>query len=137
MRLQTRGSQFHLASSVLKNPLSRLMSTLATSPSQSMDTEAAAPVPESEKNGNTSVIREGEAELFQPASVFYNSAQEFNRDLSVLVLDTFLKHELWARAKFGAKAKERNNRILDALSGILFILFHFHQSHVFRWQPQD
>lgn len=57
------------------------------------------------------LIVEGQAHLHIPKSVFYNPVQEFNRDLSIIVLKTYLKHDLWRhkRAKNGV-------RILDALS---------------------
>lgn len=62
------------------------------------------------------LIREGNTSIYQPETVFYNPAQEFNRDLSVLVLDTYLQNELWKRSKKGSKYESKQLNVLDALS---------------------
>lgn len=72
-------------------------------------------------DGGTTIV-EGQASIHFPAgnAVFYNNVQEYNRDLSTCVLDTFgrlLRDE--RRAKAAAKGKpfeERGLRILEALS---------------------
>lgn len=65
---------------------------------------------------NLKLIKEGKTSIYQPQTVFYNPAQEFNRDLSVLVLDTFLENELWKRSKKARKLANKKLTILDALS---------------------
>lgn len=65
------------------------------------------------------LIKEGKTSIYQPDSVFYNPAQEFNRDLSVLVLDTFLENELWNRSKKARKLAGKELNVCDALSGEL------------------
>ncbi|UXI15840.1 WD-repeat protein [Sarcoptes scabiei] len=40
-------------------------------------------------------ISEGKIRIPRSKSVFYNNVQEFNRDLSVLSVHTYLKHEYW------------------------------------------
>src|SRR3954464_12621144 len=62
------------------------------------------------------LIKEGNSSIYQPETVFYNPAQEYNRDLSVLVLDTYLENELWKRSKKGRKYDQRQLNVLDALS---------------------
>lgn len=62
------------------------------------------------------LIKEGNTSIYQPETVFYNPAQEYNRDLSVLVLDTYLQNELWKRSKKGKKGDDRPLNVLDALS---------------------
>lgn len=63
------------------------------------------------------VIKEGQAHLQVPRTVFYNPVQEFNRDLSVLVLRTFLKHNLWHHRSEEKHVKARGGiKVLDALS---------------------
>lgn len=76
-----------------------------------------ADIPEDISNDARFVsIEEGQVKVYQPASVFYNNVQEFNRDLSVLVIDTYIKHELWKRAKRSHTMDGRDVKILDALS---------------------
>lgn len=68
-------------------------------------------------NSLTKIIQEGKAQLHVPTTVFYNPVQEFNRDLSVLVLRTFLKHDVWHHKKEEQHVKGRGGmKILDALS---------------------
>ena len=62
------------------------------------------------------LVKEGKASIYQPDTVFYNPAQEYNRDLSVLVLDTYLENELWKRWKKCKKLQNKEFFILDALS---------------------
>lgn len=63
------------------------------------------------------VIKEGQATLQVPKTVFYNPVQEFNRDLSVLVLRTYLKHNVWHHKSEEKHVKARGGlKILDALS---------------------
>uniref|UniRef100_A0A336K6H1 tRNA (guanine(26)-N(2))-dimethyltransferase n=1 Tax=Culicoides sonorensis TaxID=179676 RepID=A0A336K6H1_CULSO len=78
-------------------------------------------VKESEsENGIESVIKEGSAEIRGKGQVFYNPVQEFNRDLSICVLSTFINE--WAKSKdkqlkgnVGEK-DENGITILEALS---------------------
>lgn len=63
------------------------------------------------------IIKEGQASLQVPKTVFYNPVQEFNRDLSVLVLRTYLKHDVWHHKSEEKHVKARGGmKILDALS---------------------
>lgn len=63
------------------------------------------------------LIKEGKAQLKVPQTVFYNPVQEFNRDLSVLIVRTFLKHNVWHHKKEEMFVKSRGGlNILDALS---------------------
>lgn len=63
------------------------------------------------------IIKEGQAQLQLPKTVFYNPVQEFNRDLSVLVVRTFLKHNVWHHRSEERFVKGRGGmKILDALS---------------------
>ncbi|GAB1600684.1 tRNA (guanine(26)-N(2))-dimethyltransferase-like [Argonauta hians] len=41
---------------------------------------------------DVSTVREGKAEVYLPKSVFYNPVQEFNRDLTVVVISEFTKN---------------------------------------------
>ena len=59
------------------------------------------------------LVKEGKAEIFQPASVFYNPVQEFNRDLTIAVISEFAKdHIVWKKeveakqARHAAKKEE-------------------------------
>lgn len=61
-------------------------------------------------------VSEGKVEILQPKSVFYNPVQEFNRDFSILAINTFIKNEYWKTAKFGEYVSKRDIKILDALS---------------------
>lgn len=60
------------------------------------------------------VIVEGKAKIFKRPGVFYNKVQEFNRDLSVLAVHTYLKNSLWKKSK-KVFIKDKVT-ILDALS---------------------
>lgn len=63
------------------------------------------------------IIKEGKAQLQVPKTVFYNPVQEFNRDLSVFVLRTFLKHNVWHHKNEAKHVTSRGGiKILDALS---------------------
>jgi tRNA (guanine26-N2/guanine27-N2)-dimethyltransferase len=61
-------------------------------------------------------VSEGKVQILQPKSVFYNKVQEFNRDLSILAINTFIKNQYWKSAKFGDYVSKRDIKILDALS---------------------
>lgn len=68
-------------------------------------------------NNLVKVIKEGQAQLQVPKTVFYNPIQEFNRDLSVLVLRTYLKHNIWHHKREERNVTSRGGMlILDALS---------------------
>jgi len=62
------------------------------------------------------VINEGKAQiLVKNKSVFYNPVQEFNRDLSVAVLSTFIRDRWNEKLEKNAQSKEDNeNSTLDA-----------------------
>lgn len=63
------------------------------------------------------IIKEGRAQLQVPKTVFYNPVQEFNRDLSVLVLKTYLKYNVWHHKNEAKHVTGRGGMmILDALS---------------------
>lgn len=63
------------------------------------------------------LIKEGQAQLTVPKSVFYNPVQEFNRDLSVFVLKAYLKHNVWHHKNEEYHVTSRGGmKILDALS---------------------
>lgn len=46
-------------------------------------------------SGSSGVVSEGQAEAYLPKGVFYNPVQEFNRDLTVLVITEYerLRHQ--------------------------------------------
>lgn len=68
-------------------------------------------------NNLIKIIKEGQAQLQVPKTVFYNPIQEFNRDLSVLLLRTYLKHNVWHHKREERHLKSRGGMlILDALS---------------------
>lgn len=74
----------------------------------------------SESTQADGVIREGKANIRHPSFVFYNKVQEFNRDLTIHLINTYLKYELW---KDGNKNKSQFESystegitIVDALS---------------------
>lgn len=63
------------------------------------------------------VIKEGQAQLQVPKTVFYNPVQEFNRDLTILVLRTYLKHNVWHHKSEEKHITSRGGmKVLDALS---------------------
>lgn len=63
------------------------------------------------------VIREGQAQLQVPRTVFYNPVQEFNRDLSILVIKAYLRNNLWHHKNEEKFVRNRGGiKILDALS---------------------
>ncbi|OTF80980.1 tRNA (guanine(26)-N(2))-dimethyltransferase-like protein [Euroglyphus maynei] len=70
-----------------------------------------------DQNNDETIINEGKARIHCRKQVFYNKVQEFNRDLSVLAVHTYLKNELWKSTSTSTKnyVKERVS-ILDALS---------------------
>ena len=43
------------------------------------------------KDAKESLVREGRAEVFSPSHVFYNPVQQFNRDLTIVVITQFAK----------------------------------------------
>jgi tRNA (guanine26-N2/guanine27-N2)-dimethyltransferase len=70
-------------------------------------------------------ITEGSAKIFEEGNVFYNPVQEFNRDISISVLNTFLEiYRKEPEAKNPRKDKQpqktegtrKKIRILEALS---------------------
>jgi tRNA (guanine26-N2/guanine27-N2)-dimethyltransferase len=68
-------------------------------------------------NSLVKIIKEGQAQLQVPKTVFYNPIQEFNRDLSVLVLRTYLKYNVWHHKREERHVTSRGGlKILDALS---------------------
>lgn len=68
-------------------------------------------------NSIIKIIKEGKAQLTVPKSVFYNPVQEFNRDLSVLVVKTYLKHNVWHHRSEEKHVTNRGGmKMLDALS---------------------
>lgn len=68
-------------------------------------------------NNLIKIINEGKAQLQIPKTVFYNPVQEFNRDLSVFVLRTFLKHNVWHHRSEARHVTGRGGmKVLDALS---------------------
>lgn len=68
-------------------------------------------------NNIVKIIKEGKAQLNVPKTVFYNPVQEFNRDLSILVIRTYLKHNVWHHKSEERFVKGRGGmKILDALS---------------------
>ncbi|KAG9510071.1 putative tRNA (guanine(26)-N(2))-dimethyltransferase, partial [Fragariocoptes setiger] len=64
----------------------------------------------------TKTIEEGQAKILAPSNVFYNPVQQFNRDLSVLVINTYLKHKLYGEKNLRIAKESGGFRILDALS---------------------
>ena len=65
---------------------------------------------------NTSTVREGKAEIIFPNSneVFYNQVQEFNRDLSCLVIRIFAEEFLQKNEeKVKGKAKKHCDKMSD------------------------
>lgn len=65
----------------------------------------------------TRTIKEGLAHMLVNKSVFYNPVQEFNRDLSVLVVKTYLKHNVWHHRNEAKHVTARGGmKLLDALS---------------------
>lgn len=70
-----------------------------------------------DKTSDEAQIVEGSARLRVPKTVFYNPVQEFNRDLSVFVTRTYLKHDLWNHRNQRKHVEARGGlKILDALS---------------------
>ena len=59
-------------------------------------------------------IKEGKASINCSTEVFYNPVQEFNRDLSLVILDTYLKNKLWEKGT--KKPVETNFKLCEALS---------------------
>lgn len=69
------------------------------------------------KTTSITSIKEGKAVLEVPETVFYNPVQEFNRDISVLVLKSYIKYNLWKYKQEERRIEKRGGmRILDALS---------------------
>ncbi|XP_054159605.1 tRNA (guanine(26)-N(2))-dimethyltransferase-like, partial [Oppia nitens] len=62
------------------------------------------------------IVTEGKANIIRLPFVFYNKVQEFNRDLSVLAINTFLKNQLWKNNLKPNKWIKDQITILDALS---------------------
>ncbi|ESO87614.1 hypothetical protein LOTGIDRAFT_127570 [Lottia gigantea] len=53
-----------------------------------------ATVVEKASENNLNFIKEGKAEAFQPKNVFYNPVQEFNRDITIAVINEFAKETI-------------------------------------------
>ncbi|CAL7938564.1 unnamed protein product [Xylocopa violacea] len=65
---------------------------------------------------DSTIIKEGEAEiLVDDVNVFYNPVQEFNRDLSVAVLTTYIKNRNEEAVKANAE-EQKGIALLEALS---------------------
>lgn len=84
-----------------------------------------------ETNQEPKYIVEGSARIFEEGNVFYNPVQEFNRDISILALNTFIeifKQDLEKRKPPHVKGIKKNDmnvpppvvdkrvKILEALS---------------------
>lgn len=86
-----------------------------------MELETATATPENANNNGAKkevkyqLIKEGKVEIYQAESVFYNPVQEFNRDMSIHVIDTYLKHGYWRRKKRDL-IEEGGCKILEAFS---------------------
>lgn len=69
---------------------------------------------------STRFITEGSARIYEEGHVFYNPVQEFNRDISICVLNTFLniyKNEIESRSsKRETPSADKKIKILEALS---------------------
>lgn len=87
--------------------------------------------PDMETNNEPKYIVEGSARIFEEGNVFYNPVQEFNRDISILALNTFIeifKQDLEKRkpprvkgikkkdAKVPPLVVDKRVKILEALS---------------------
>lgn len=72
------------------------------------------PKPESKQDDNVETITEGKATIIfdKGNSVFYNKVQEFNRDLSILVITEFAKMRQAERKE--RRAKKLARRVLEA-----------------------
>lgn len=67
-----------------------------------------------------SVIKEGSAEIRGKGNVFYNPVQEFNRDLSICVLSTFISD--WAKTKEKELASVSGEK--DEVRTIFLLILH-------------
>jgi tRNA G26 N,N-dimethylase Trm1 len=86
-----------------------------------------------------SLVTEGKAKVLQPASVFYNPVQEFNRDLTIAILSEFAeehvkqarekRHKIWQKENPGKELIEGNNvkpkfmRVLHYLQNSIYFLW--------------
>lgn len=64
------------------------------------------------------LMKEGKAEFFKPRNVFYNPVQEFNRDLSIVILNEYIDSGLWKhkRRQSLTDSPEAGLKILESLS---------------------
>ena len=60
-------------------------------------------------------VSEGKADIFQPPSVFYNPVQEFNRDLTIAVLNVYSNLQQ-NKVKKDSDPEFEGLRILEGLS---------------------
>ncbi|EDV32129.1 uncharacterized protein Dana_GF14196 [Drosophila ananassae] len=66
-----------------------------------------------EENPNEHVIRERNAEIVSGGNVFYNPVQEFNRDLSISVLNVYHRILVKERIEKAAKKQQQRKRAKD------------------------
>ena len=60
---------------------------------------------------NLQIIREGKANAYQRASVFYNPVQEFNRDLTIAIISEFAKDTIKSKEERLQKKLEKEKAI--------------------------
>lgn len=78
--------------------------------------------PEKKEEEPAKFIKEGTAEIFMEGHVFYNPVQEFNRDISVCVLNTFIRNYKQEQEALKKKGRKKGSEepakpvILEALS---------------------
>lgn len=60
-------------------------------------------------------VTEGKVEIFQPPSVFYNPVQEFNRDLTIAVLNVY-SDDFQRNLLKDEKESSQGLKILEGLS---------------------
>ena len=64
-------------------------------------------------NKDLQTITEGKAKIYQPASVFYNPVQEFNRDLTIAVISEFAKDRIREKEEKIRRKLEREKREMN------------------------
>lgn len=73
----------------------------------------------SAENKTFKTINEGTAEILVEGHVFYNPVQEFNRDISICVLNTFSKiYQAEKKLKSGIEEEAENNSNQLVTTGI-------------------
>lgn len=71
------------------------------------------------ENKTFKTIKEGTAEILVEGHVFYNPVQEFNRDISICVLNTFSKiYQVEKKLKSGIAEETENNSNQLVTTGI-------------------